>query len=113
MITRKVIKGLKVDPSSNSNLQCETCIAAKMSRTPFPKYGATRAIKVGDITHSNLWGPARVESIGRNLYYVAFINDYSCYVTVKFLNSKSEVTQKVKDYTEWIKTQSGVGRIFV
>ena len=106
MITGKVVEGLKVDPSSNLNFQCKACIAAKMSITPFPKYGATRAIKVGDITHSDLWGPARVESIGRNLYYIAFIDDYSHYVTIKFLNSKSEVTQKVKDYTEWIKMQS-------
>ena len=107
MITGKVVEGLEIDLDSNSDFQCKACIAAKMSRTPFPKYGATRATKVGDITHSDLWGPARVESIGRNLYYIAFIDDYSCYVTVKFLNSKSEVAQKVKDYTEWIKTQSG------
>ena len=86
-----------MDLSSNSNFQCQACMAAKMSRTPFPKYGATRVTNVGDITHSDLWGPARVESIGRNLYYMAFINDYSHYVTIKFLKSKSDVTQKIRN----------------
>ena len=107
MVNSKVVKGLKVDLSSDSNFQCQACMAAKMSRTPFPKYGATQVTNVGDITHSDLWGPARVESIGRNLYYVAFIDDYSHYVTVKFLKLKSDATQKIKDYTEWVKTQLG------
>src|ERR1700677_1402278 len=107
MVTNKMVDGLKIDANSDSSFQCQACVAAKISRTPFPKYGATRAIDVGDITHSDLWGPTRIESIGRNLYYVAFIDDYSRYITIKFLKSKSDAAQKVKDYTEWIKTQSG------
>ena len=38
---------------------------------------------------------------------MAFIDDYSHYVTIKFLKLKSDITQKIKDYTEWIRTQSG------
>ena len=102
-----MVDGLKVDINSNSSFQCQACVVAKISRTPFPKYGAMQAIDIGDITHSDLWGPTRIESIGKNLYYMVFISDYSRYVTIKFLKSKSDAAQKVKDYTEWIKTQSG------
>ena len=77
MITNKMVDGLKVDTNSNSSFQCQACVVAKISRTPFPKYGVMQAIDVGDITHSDLWGPARIKSIGKNLYYMALINDYS------------------------------------
>ena len=93
------------NPDSDLNFQCQVCIAAKMARAPYPKYSATRATSKGDLTHSDLWGPTRVESIGKNLYYIAFINNYSRYITVQFLCSKSDATQKVKNYTEWIRTQ--------
>ena len=30
-----------------------------------------------DYVHTNVWGPVRVASLGINMYFVSFIDDYS------------------------------------
>ena len=49
-----------------------------------------RCAVVGKQVHSNLWGPAPVESINWKKYYVSFTDDYSQYTNVYFLTTKDE-----------------------
>jgi hypothetical protein len=48
-----------------------------------------------------VWGPACV-SIGRNKYYVSFIDDFSKFTWIYLLNHKSEVFQKFQNLFEWL-----------
>jgi hypothetical protein len=45
---------------------------------------------VGDEVHSDLWGPAPVESINHKRYYVSFTDDHSRYTTIYFLHTKDK-----------------------
>lgn len=39
---------------------------------------------------SDVWGPARVESIGKWKYYISFTDDAKCYVATLFLWTKDQ-----------------------
>jgi hypothetical protein len=45
----------------------------------------------------DVWGPAS-DSVGRNKYYVSFINDYSKFNWVYLLKFKSDVFQKFHEF---------------
>ena len=51
-------------------------------------------------------GPMSTESIGGKKYFVTFTDDYSCCCSVYFMNHKSEVLEKFKDF-EAATTSSG------
>jgi hypothetical protein len=50
-----------------------------------------------ELIFSDVWGPA-CESIGRNKYYVSFIDDFSKFTRIHLLKNKSEVFQKFKEF---------------
>jgi transposase len=49
------------------------------------------------LVRTNVWGPA-LESVGRNKYYVSFVDDFSKFTWVYLIKLKSEVFQKFKDF---------------
>jgi hypothetical protein len=46
----------------------------------------------------DLWGKYEVTSVNGHQYYILFIDEWTRYITVEFLKSKSQVTEKVKKY---------------
>jgi histone deacetylase 1/2 len=50
-----------------------------------------------DLIYSDVWGPAPC-SVGRHIYYVSFIDDYSKYTWIYLLRQKSDVFQVFKDF---------------
>ncbi|KDQ11297.1 hypothetical protein BOTBODRAFT_95671, partial [Botryobasidium botryosum FD-172 SS1] len=55
---------------------CESCAHANPVSKGFPKERSSdRASTIGDLIHSDLWGPAQVESLGGKKYYVSFTDD--------------------------------------
>jgi hypothetical protein len=91
-----MVSGLQVDPKSPKS-DCIPCTEAKQAHCPFPSIAA-HTITVGHLTHIDLWGKYAVHSINGNQYYILFVDDYSCYVTVQFLKSKDQAAQSVRDY---------------
>ena len=55
---------------------CEHCIYGKKNRVRFAS-GATRAKRILELIHSDVFGPVPVPSLGKYVYYVSFINDFS------------------------------------
>jgi histone deacetylase 1/2 len=53
---------------------------------------------------SDVWGPA-TDSVGRNKYYVSFIDDYSKFTWIYLLKYKSEVFQKFHDFQQLVERQ--------
>jgi hypothetical protein len=96
-----LVDGLEVDQNSPI-VDCEACIQAKQVRKPFPDSIDERSKDPGELTHSDLWGPARVESIGGAKYYISFIDDCSRRVSVVFLKHKSEATIKMKQHLTYL-----------
>jgi hypothetical protein len=97
-----LVDGLEVNQDSPI-VDCEACIQAKQVCKPFPDSIDERSKDPGDLTHSDLWGPARVESIGRAKYYISFIDDCSRRVSVVFLKHKNEATTKMKQHLTYLK----------
>ncbi|KZT50606.1 hypothetical protein CALCODRAFT_444357, partial [Calocera cornea HHB12733] len=67
-----MVTGLRIDPASSKDFQCTACIAAKQSMRPFPKEAETRSMAPGEVTFSDVWGPARKPALGGASYYISF-----------------------------------------
>ena len=76
---------------------CEDCILGKSSRLRFETAAHTTKEKL-EYIHSDLWGPAQVNSLGRCRYFLTFIDDFSRMVWVFALKSKDEVLGKFKNW---------------
>jgi hypothetical protein len=51
-----------------------------------------------DIIHSDACGPISTTSLSGYVYYVSFINDFSCKTWIYFLKDKSGVLNKFKEF---------------
>ena len=67
-----LVTGMEVDQSEDAIDQCEVCIKAKQHVKPFPKESTTEIAAIGDLTVSDVWGPARTAGLGGFLYFVTF-----------------------------------------
>ena len=59
-----------------------------------------------DIVHSDVCGPMSTTSLSRYVYYVSFIDDFSCNTWIYFLKAKSEVFNKFKEFKVLVETLS-------
>ena len=55
----------------------------------------------------DLWGKYEVTSVNGRQYYILFIDEWSRYITVKFLESKSQEIEVVKKYLSHRKNHDG------
>ena len=107
MYNYDLVNGLEVNISS-PDFDCEACIQAKQAHTPFPKTVINCADKPRELTHTDMWGPARTKSLGGTKYYISFIDNCTCKCTVKFMKTKHETNTKVQQYIAKVETQLGV-----
>lgn len=87
-------KGLRVRKSkgmiegiSNFSLDfefCKDCMYGKQNQVKFST-SATRANRILQLIHSDVFGPVPIPSLGKSLYYVSFIDDFSRRTWVYFL----------------------------
>lgn len=57
-----------------------------------------------ELIFSDVWGPAPI-SVGRNAYYVSFIDDYSKFVWIYLIHHKSEVFRCFQDFQSLVERQ--------
>jgi hypothetical protein len=90
-------KGM-VEGMSNYSLDfdfCEHCLYGKQNQVRFPS-GATRAEGILQLVHSDVFGPVSVPSLGKSMYYVSFIDDFSRKTWTYFLRKKYKVFERFK-----------------
>ena len=56
----------------------------------FPS-GGNRAKHILELVHNDVFGPVKVPSLGKSVYYVSFIDDFSRNTSKYFLKKKSKV----------------------
>ncbi len=56
--------GINIDETAMPSIHCKACIQVKAVHQSFPKESTMWAEKPGNLTHSNLWGPAPKASPG-------------------------------------------------
>ncbi|KAJ1300455.1 hypothetical protein OPQ81_005270 [Rhizoctonia solani] len=89
------------------NFECETCIQAKAHVQPFPKESKSKIKEIGELIVTNVWGPARMTSIGRYQYYVSFTNVATRYTHIAFLRHKDKTIDEYKAFETLLNTQLG------
>ena len=88
-----MVKGM-----SNSSLNfdfCENCVYEKQNRVSFP-FGCKRVKQILELVNNDVFGPVKVPSLGKFVYYVSFIDDFSRNTWIYFLKKKYEVFDKFK-----------------
>jgi transposase InsO family protein len=85
---------------------CKSCAHAKTTRKAISKERSTPKSKArGEIIHSDLWGPAQVQTPSHNHYYISFTDDYSRYSTLYLLKTKDEAFEAYKKYEKLLEMQ--------
>ncbi|KAH9110237.1 hypothetical protein LEN26_013817, partial [Aphanomyces euteiches] len=84
---------------------CESCLAGKQSRLPFPKRSLSTTSEPFALVHSDICGPMRHPALrDRSRYFITFTDDYSRYGFVFFLKNKSDALQCFKEFTAYCRT---------
>jgi hypothetical protein len=98
-----MVRGL---PSiEHPNQLCEGCLFGKQSRKSFPKEASTRANKSLQLVHADVCGPIKPSSLGKNNYFLLFIDDFSRKTWIYFLKQKSEVFGAFKKFKAVVEKQ--------
>ena len=85
---------------------CDSCRHGKQTRANFKRKEQHSTSKPLELIHTDLCGPARVQSLQGEGYFMLFIDDFTKMVWVTFLKEKSEDFDKFKALVE---TESGLG----
>ena len=105
LVRKGLVEGVELKAGDEMTV-CESCESAKGERKLVTKVReGERCSAVGDEIHSDLWGPAPVESINHKRYYVSFTDDHSRYTNIYFLHTKDETFDFYQVYEAWLSTQ--------
>ncbi|KAG9127787.1 hypothetical protein FRC07_009375 [Ceratobasidium sp. 392] len=102
MAKEGMVKGMELKGPAPQDHFCEACVQGKHNIAPFPAESETKVEKVGDLTVSDVWGPAPVAAIGGYKYYVSFTDVATRFTTLYFMRDKTEVPDRYKDYEAFI-----------
>jgi hypothetical protein len=83
---------------------CEHFIYGKKNRVRFPS-GATRVEGILHFLHSDVFGLVSVPSMGKSVYDVSFIDEFSRNTWIYFLKNKSEVFDMFKEFKALVENQ--------
>ena len=70
-------------------------------KNTFPN-SESKAKGILEIVHSDVCGPMSCSSLTGYVYYVYFIDDFSCNTWIYFLKIKNEVFSKFKEYKSFV-----------
>ncbi|KAK9073212.1 hypothetical protein SSX86_007536 [Deinandra increscens subsp. villosa] len=87
-------------------------ISAIKGKSHRVKFGRRTHVTQGilDYVHADLWGPAKTQSIGGALYFLAIIDDYSRTLWAYALKSKDEAFYKIREWKVQFCKENGIGR---
>jgi hypothetical protein len=83
----------------------EHCIYGKHNRVRFP-YDATRVNRVLELIHSDVFRSMPIPSLGKSVYYVLVVDDFSRNTWIFFLRKKYEIFDKFKEFKALVENQT-------
>ena len=102
----RLMSGLKFDLSKDEPTFCKACVYTKATRKPIAKERVGEcATEFGTEVHTDVWGPAPVETIGGQCYYITFMDDKTRLTYLHLLRQKSEAFAAYQDFEAWCCTQ--------
>ena len=103
----RMVEGFAINQLLMSSIMCEACIQAKQSQKPYLKEAKNRLKIPGERIMSDVWGPMRIESIGKWKWYISFIDDYTQNINIKFMKTKGEAFDQIKEQVAKIERKFG------
>jgi hypothetical protein len=100
-------KGM-VEGMSNCSLDfdfCEHFLYGKQNRVRFPS-SAMRVEGILQLVHNDVFGPVSIPSLGKSVYYVSFIDDFSRNTWIYLLRKKSKVFDRFKEFKDLVENQT-------
>jgi hypothetical protein len=79
----------------------------KATRKPFKPVVQKRASELLELIHTDVCGPISPVSLGGNMYFATFTDDFSRRSEVVFMKKKSEVFDKFKIYKKKVEKETG------
>ena len=104
---KNMVVGMEIDTKSPESQQCAACVQSKQHVQPFPQISSTEIANIGDLTVTDVWGPARTTAIGGESYFITFTDGKSRHSIIYFMKKKDEALTKFKSYKTFVETQTG------
>jgi hypothetical protein len=98
-----LVSGIRLDASTELK-SCASCEYGKMHRKP----KEPRAAAMGDIIHSDVWGPSPTKTINGHEYYSSFTDDHTRWSRLYIQRTKDETFDLYQAYEAWLYMQFGV-----
>jgi len=86
---------------------CEVCLARKQTKRPFQtnmKMGAKECLAV---VYLDVCGPFKVPSLGGNMYFITFVDEYSRIIWLYVIKMKSEAFEVYLRFKANVERESG------
>ena len=103
-IVSSIIAKNKLPSSFSSKSICHACKLGKLARMPLASVQHTSQ-RPFDIIHSDVWGPAPILSNLGFKYFVLFVDDYTQFTWIYFLQNKSKVFTMFKEFESLVLRQ--------
>ncbi|NBX97280.1 hypothetical protein EBQ81_00240, partial [bacterium] len=104
MVRQKTATGLELQPRPEGEKvkDCETCQQAKSKRLPFPPVSKTPVTKPLDLVSADLWGPMRVQTVGRRALFVLSLLDHFTRFTWTYQLQNKEAPTVLEALQDWL-----------
>jgi len=86
---------------------CDSCLAGKQRRLPFPKKASYRAGDTLELVHGDLCGPITPAPHGGRRYFLLLVDDCRRYMWLHLLSSKDEAPAVIKEFQAQVETETG------
>src|ERR1700683_2695572 len=110
MVRKGLITGIKLS-TKELNITppiCPACALGKATHASFPPSKSEHANTVLGLVHSDLWGPAPVQTITSTRYVITFTDDKSRWAWVAFLKRKSDAFAAFKKWLIFAEKQTNL-----
>ena len=92
--------------SKPNDYVCKPCQMGKLTHKQLKSKNFASTDKPLQLVHMYLCGPSIKEGIGKEIYFMLVIDDYSRLTWVAFLKEKSEVFEKFKIFKDLTENQT-------
>jgi transposase InsO family protein len=89
-----------------SNTFCKHCVMGKMTQLPFSTSTSCTQFPL-QLVHSDVWGPAPINSINGHRYYVIFVDDFTRFTWFFPLKHKSQVLASFQHFKNTMENHLG------
>ncbi|KAH0633010.1 hypothetical protein KY284_035796 [Solanum tuberosum] len=106
-LLRRLVSSFNLPVSSTKMpTVCGSCQLGKSHRLPLAS-SSSHSLFPFDLVYSDVWGPSPHLSINGNKYFVQFLDDFTKFVWIFFLSTKSQVLDVFKYFHKMVYTQFG------